>query len=160
MTEPATPTYRKPDVTLFGQEHVERYRATDGAEGHDWCGTQCLILTTIGRRSGQPRSLGLIYGTAGDSYVVVASYAGAPRHPDWYLNLVAEPRVEVQVRADRFGAVARTAEGEERDRLWTVMTDTWPNYDEYTTRTERIIPVVVLDPVASPVGRLPGGDGR
>jgi deazaflavin-dependent oxidoreductase (nitroreductase family) len=79
--------------------------------------------------------------------VVVASYAGAPRHPDWYLNLVAEPTLEVQVKADRFNAVARTAEGVERQRLWKVMTDTWPNYDEYTTRTDRFIPVVVLDRV-------------
>jgi deazaflavin-dependent oxidoreductase (nitroreductase family) len=131
---------------LFGQEHVERYRETDGEEGHDWNGTSVLILTTTGHRSGQSRSTPLIYGTQGDDYVVVASKGGAPEHPAGYLNLSAEPEVEVQVRGDRFRAHARTATAEERPELWSTMTERWSAYDEYQTKTDREIPVVVLEP--------------
>jgi deazaflavin-dependent oxidoreductase (nitroreductase family) len=138
-------TYVKPDITLYGQDHVDKYRATDGAVGHEWNGTQCLILTTTGRKSGQKHDSPMIYGTYGDSVTVVASYGGAPQHPAWYLNLEADPHVEVQVLADRYQATARTAEGEERQTIWKIMTATWPNYDEYTKRTDRVIPVVVLD---------------
>lgn len=137
--------YVKPDLSLVGPEHVRRYRETDGETGHDWNGASCLVLTTRGRRSGEPRPQALIYGRDGEAYVVVASKGGAPTHPAWYANLVAEPRVEVQVRADRFQAFARTAEGAERERLWKLMTGVWPNYDQYAARTERRIPVVVLD---------------
>src|ERR1039458_8357654 len=94
---------------LFGEEHVKRYLETDGAQGHDWRGTTTLILTTTGRRSGQPRSTPLIYGTHGDEYLVVASKGGAEKHPAWYLNLDEHPDVTVQVRGDRFAARARTA---------------------------------------------------
>jgi deazaflavin-dependent oxidoreductase (nitroreductase family) len=141
----STSTYQKPDVTLYGQEHVDQYRATDGAVGHDWCGTHCLILTTTGRKSGESRDTPIIYGNYGDSVAVVASYGGAPKHPAWYLNLDADPHVDVQVLGDRFKATARTAEGDEREKVWKIMTDTWPNYDEYTKRTDRVIPVVILD---------------
>jgi deazaflavin-dependent oxidoreductase (nitroreductase family) len=137
--------YVKPDLSLVGPEHVRRYRETDGAVGHDWNGASCLILTTRGRRSGEPRPQALIYGRDGDDYVVIASKGGAPMHPAWYANLVAEPRVEVQVRADRFPAIARTAEGAEREHLWRIMTREWPNYDQYAARTGRRIPVVVLE---------------
>lgn len=88
----------------------------------------------------------MIYGTDGDACVVIASQGGMPSHPNWYLNLTADPNVEVQVGPDRFSAVARTAEGEERDRLWSLMTSIWPNFDVYQSRTDRRIPVVVLDP--------------
>jgi deazaflavin-dependent oxidoreductase (nitroreductase family) len=131
-------------VALFGKEHVDRYRATDGEEGHDWRGTVTLLLTTTGRHSGETRTTPLIYQSDGDRYVVVASQGGAPRHPGWYHNLSADPNVEVQVKGDRFNATASTAEGEERERLWKLMTATWPAYDEYQTRTDREIPVVVL----------------
>ena len=129
---------------LFGQEHVERYRETDGEEGHDWNGTTALILTTKGRRSGEARSTPLIYGTSGEDYLVVASKGGAPEHPGWYLNLEADPDVEVQVRGDRFHAHARTATAEEKPELWSIMTASWPAYDEYQTKTTREIPVVIL----------------
>jgi len=143
------PAYVKPDISLFGDEHVRRYRETDGAIGHVWNGVPCLVLTTRGRRSGEQRASALIYGTDADAFIVVASQGGAPAHPNWYHNLVADPNVEVQVRGERFRATARTAEGEERHRLWRVMTAVWPNYDQYVLRTDRIIPVVVLDRVAS-----------
>jgi len=132
---------------LFGQEHVRRYRETDGDVGYLWNGVPTLILTTTGRRSGEPHSTPLIFGQDGDDYVVVASKGGAPRHPDWYRNLVDHPEVDVQVKGDRFRARARTAEGDERRRLWKLMTDIWPAYDQYQQRTDRQIPVVVLERV-------------
>ncbi|HWC86977.1 MAG TPA: nitroreductase family deazaflavin-dependent oxidoreductase [Solirubrobacteraceae bacterium] len=130
---------------LFGQEHVERYRETGGEEGHDWNGASVLLLTATGRRSGQKLSTPLIYGTRGDDYLVVASKGGAPEHPAWYQNLLADPDAEIQVRSDRFPVRARTATGEEREELWAVMTERWPAYDEYQAKTEREIPVVVLE---------------
>ncbi len=132
---------------LFGQEHVERYVETDGAEGHDWQGVTVLILTTTGRHSGEPRSTPLIYGQHGDEYVVVASKGGAEEHPAWYLNLEADSSATVQVKADRFKARARTASAEEKPELWMLMTGIWPQYDEYQEKTDRQIPVVVLERV-------------
>jgi deazaflavin-dependent oxidoreductase (nitroreductase family) len=132
---------------LFGQEHVRRYRDTDGEVGYLWRGVPTLILTTTGRRSGQPRSTPLIFGQDGDAYLVVASKGGSARHPAWYLNLVANPKVEVQVKGERFEAVARTAGADERPRLWGLMAGIWPDYDVYQERTARQIPVVILERV-------------
>ncbi len=134
---------------LYGDEHVAKYQETDGEIGHDWNGTQALILTTTGRKTGEKREKALIYGVAGDSPVIVASKGGAPTHPAWYLNLRDNPEVEVQVRGDRFPARARTAIGEERDELWAEMLKHWPKYDEYQTKTDREIPVVVLERIAA-----------
>jgi deazaflavin-dependent oxidoreductase (nitroreductase family) len=133
-------------MILFGQEHIDRYLATDGEEGHDWQGTQTLILTTTGRRSGQKRQHPLIYGRHGDDYLVVASMGGAPKHPAWYLNLDASPEVEIQVKGDKIPAHARTATPEEKAELWSIMTKEWPDYDRYQETTDREIPVVVLEP--------------
>ena len=133
------------DLSLFGAEHVRRYRETDGEVGYLWNGVPTLILTTTGRTSGQPRDNALICAAEGKNCIVVASQGGAPTHPQWYRNLLQDPRVQVQVKADRFTATARTAEGSERQRLWTLMADTWPSYDLYQTRTDRVIPVVVLE---------------
>jgi deazaflavin-dependent oxidoreductase (nitroreductase family) len=130
---------------LFGREHVERYIATDGEEGHDWEGTSVLILTTEGRRSGKPRPTPLIYGEHGEAYVVVASKGGSDIPPTWYLNLEANPEVEVQVKGDKFKARARTANADERPELWKIMTAEWPDYDAYQRRTDRQIQVVVLE---------------
>jgi deazaflavin-dependent oxidoreductase (nitroreductase family) len=141
------PPYTPPDLSLYGEDHVRRYEETDGEVGFLWNGATCLVLATTGRTTGRIRKQALICGFDGDDCVVVASHGGAPTHPDWYRNLVADPNVHVQVRGDRFPAIARTAEGEERDRLWEVMTAVWPNYDVYTTRTTRTIPVVVLERV-------------
>jgi deazaflavin-dependent oxidoreductase (nitroreductase family) len=132
---------------LFGQEHVKRYVETDGAEGHDWQGVSVLILTTTGRRSGESRSTPLIYGEHGDDYVVVASKGGAPEDPAWYLNLLEQPEVTVQVLGDRFTARARTATPEEKPELWRVMAGIWPPYDQYQRNTNREIQVVVLERV-------------
>jgi deazaflavin-dependent oxidoreductase (nitroreductase family) len=135
-------------MTLFGQEHVERYRATDGEEGHDWeKGTSILLLTTTGAKTGQERITPLIYGRAGDAYLVVASKGGADEPPGWYANLQKNPDVEIQVKADRMRARARTATPDEKPDMWRTMAAEWPDYDEYQKRTDREIPVVVLEPV-------------
>ena len=135
---------------LFGDEHVRRYVETDGEVGYIWReGAPILILTVTGRKSGKEYSTPLIFGTAGGDHVIVGSQGGRPQHPDWYLNLVAGPEVGVQVKADRFRARARTAEGEERERLWRQMNGIWPPYDEYQLKTERVIPVVVLERLSS-----------
>jgi proline iminopeptidase len=131
---------------LFGEEHVRRYRETGGEVGHIWKeGSTILLLTTTGRTSGEPRTTPLIYAQDGDAYVIVASKGGAPEHPGWYENLQKTPQVELQVRDEVFPARARTAEGEERERLWKKANEVWRHYDEYQTKTDREIPVVVLE---------------
>jgi deazaflavin-dependent oxidoreductase (nitroreductase family) len=131
---------------LFGQEHVRRYQATDGVEGHRWReGSSVLLLTTTGRKSGNESTTPLIYDVDGDDVVVVASKGGAPRDPGWYRNLSVHSEVGLQIKRDRFRARRRTAEGEERERLWQQMNGVWPHYAEYQERTEREIPIVVLE---------------
>lgn len=131
---------------LYGAEHVRRYRETDGEVGHVWKeGSTILLLTTTGRKTGRETTTPLIYGLDGDTPVIVASKGGAPDHPGWFENLAKTPTVGVQIKGDRFRARARVAEGEERERLWELMTEIWPHYDEYATRTDRVIPVVVLE---------------
>jgi deazaflavin-dependent oxidoreductase (nitroreductase family) len=131
---------------LHGAEHVRAYRETDGEHGHDWRnGTSALLLTTTGRRSGEPRTNALIYGRSGDDYLVVASNGGSDRPPGWFSNLETDPDVEVQVLDERFPARARVATPEERPAMWREMTGHWPDYDAYQERTDREIPVVVLE---------------
>jgi deazaflavin-dependent oxidoreductase (nitroreductase family) len=133
-------------MPLFGQEHVERYRATDGEEGHDWLeGTKTLLLTTTGRKSGEPRVNPLIYAPHGDGYTIVASKGGYDAPPSWYLNLSEHPEVEVQIKGDRFKARARTASAAEKPEMWKRMVAEWPHYDAYQQNTKREIPVVVLE---------------
>ena len=132
------------DLSLFGDEHVRRYRETDGEVGYLWNGAPCLVLTTT-RKSGDPRDTALIFGQDGDAYLLVASKGGAPDHPWWYRDLAARPAVELQVRDDRFPAVARTASAEEKARLWPKMTAVWPSYDDYQANTDRDIPVVIIE---------------
>ncbi|GGJ78576.1 nitroreductase [Streptomyces camponoticapitis] len=133
---------------LFGKEHVKRYQETDGEVGHVWeNGTTTLILTTTGRKSGEQRSTPLIYRHHGDDLMVVASHGGAHVAPQWYRNIEADPEVRVQLKGDRFTARARTATAEERPEMWRKMAEVWPAYDEYQTKTDREIPVVVLERV-------------
>lgn len=131
---------------LYGDEHVQRYRETGGEVGHKWKrGSKILLLTTKGRKSGEMRTKPLIYEQDGDRYVIVASKGGAPEHPDWYRNIEQDPNVELQVLDDVFPARARVAEGEERQRLWQLVNRQWPDYDSYQEKTDREIPVVVLE---------------
>lgn len=132
------------DDKLFVAEHVRVYRETGGARGYDWRGTTILLLSTRGRVSGEWRTTPLIHRVDGDRFVVVASKGGAPANPAWFENLRAEPDVEIEVRDERIPVTASIAEGDERARLWSLMVEVWPAYDEYQERTEREIPVVVL----------------
>jgi proline iminopeptidase len=132
--------------TLFGEEHVKRYQETNGEEGHIWReGSTILLLTTVGRKSGRESTTPLIYGLDGDNPVIVASKGGAAEHPGWYKNLVTTPAAHVQIKGDKFPVRARDAEGEERERLWKMMNGIWPHYEEYQEKTDRQIPVVVLE---------------
>ena len=130
---------------LFGQEHVDRYRATGGQVGHEWNGATTLVLTTRGRKSGEKRDTPLIYQQHGDDYIIVASKGGWDHPPAWYLNLEANPEATVQVMDNIFKAHARTASAEEKPELWKLMTAAWPAYDDYREKTDREIPVVVLE---------------
>jgi deazaflavin-dependent oxidoreductase (nitroreductase family) len=126
-------------------EHVKQYVDSGGKEGHFWQpGVPTLLLTTRGKKSGTARRTALIYGKDGDDYVVMASYAGAPAHPDWYFNLDADPEVVIQVGEEIMTGTARTVADEDRDRVWKAMTAIWPDYDEYATKTDRKIPLVAI----------------
>jgi deazaflavin-dependent oxidoreductase (nitroreductase family) len=132
------------DDDLFGAEHVRVYRETGGERGYRWRGTTILLLSTRGRTSGESRTTPLIHLTDGDRWVIVASKGGSPEHPAWYENLLAEPDAEIEVKDQLIPVRASTAAGDERARLWSLMTEVWPAYDEYQARTDREIPVVVL----------------
>jgi len=129
---------------LFGAEHVRIYRETRGEQGYHWRGTTILLLTTTGRLSGQDRTTPLIYRADGEHWIVVASKGGAPDHPDWYKNLQANPAATIEVKDARIPVRADTAQGAERTRLWQLMTEVWPAYDDYQRKTDREIPVVVF----------------
>ena len=147
MSEPAPRNWVK--------EHIELY-LEDPEKGHNWDSTPAggpgilpaLLLVTTGRKSGKPRTLPLIYQQIDGSYVIVASKGGFPKHPVWYLNLVETPRCRIHVGKDQRDAVARTANGQERQTLWEAMAKLYPPYNDYQKRADpREIPVVVLDPV-------------
>lgn len=144
-----------PNLPGWMQEHANRYLGSGGTEGHMYTVTPpghsemtvpSLLLTTTGRKSGEKFIFPLFYGTTGNSYIVVASKGGAPEHPGWYRNMLANPEVEVQVGTKKLKARARTATGQERARLWQEALKFWPPYADYQKKTEREIPVVVLDP--------------
>ena len=134
-------------------EHLRMYRESGGADGHLFDATiagvpglvPCLLLTTIGRRSGEKRTSPLFYGTAGEAYVIIGSKGGADTQPGWYLNLRANPVVEVQVGREQFNAHARVATGKEREQLWEQMVQISPLYNDYQKKTKREISVVVLE---------------
>ena len=134
---------------LFGDEHVQRYIATDGAEGHEWQpGVLTLLLTTTGRRSGRARTTPLIYGEHDGGYVIVASKGGAPEHPAWYYNVVKNPDVLVQDGTSQQALRARElGEGPERDAWWERAVQTFPSYADYQEKTDRLIPLFVLEPL-------------
>jgi deazaflavin-dependent oxidoreductase (nitroreductase family) len=135
-------------------EHIELYK-TDPEKAHMWDSKAAggsgrlptLLLTTTGRKTGEPRSLPLIYGNVGDSYAIIASKGGMPTHPVWYLNLEAKPECELMIGAKAVSARARVVTGEERERIWTQMAEIYPPYLDYQKATEREIPVIILDPI-------------
>jgi deazaflavin-dependent oxidoreductase (nitroreductase family) len=136
----------------WAKKHVERYRSSNGAEGHIWTGFDgkgdfpCLLLTTTGRRTRRARTTPLIYGKDGDSYIIIASQGGRLDNPAWYKNLLAEETVKLQVGSDVFAATARTAGPTERSRMWLKMIKIYPPYDEYQEKASasREIPLVIL----------------
>ena len=133
-------------MPLFGKAHVERYEATDGAEGYYWQNdTTILLLHTRGRTSGRDYTHPLIYREWDDAYLIVASKGGAPEPPEWFLNLQKNPDVTVQIKGEKFAARARVATPDERPAMWKHMTEVWPNYDDYQKKTDREIAVVVLE---------------
>jgi deazaflavin-dependent oxidoreductase (nitroreductase family) len=132
-------------MALYGPEHVRRYKETEGKEGHSWNDTQTLLLTTTGRQSGESRVSPLIYDLHRGDYVIVASKGGAPDDPAWFKNIKADPEVEVQVWGDKFQARARVATPEERTTIWPKMAAEWPDYDNYQRKTDREIPIVILE---------------
>ena len=140
----AEPDYEAPDITLVGAEHVRRYQETDGEVGYQWNGVSTLLLTTTGRKSGKPRT-NAAHLRPGRRRLPRRGIAG--RHAD-APQLVREPRrkpeAEIQVKAEHLAVTARTADDAEKPRLWKIMTDAWPNYDTYQSRTDRVIPLVVL----------------
>jgi deazaflavin-dependent oxidoreductase (nitroreductase family) len=138
--------YKQPDLLLLGDDHIRAYRESDGEVGYIWNGVPTLLLTATGRRTGRKLTSPLIFARDGDDYLVVASMGGAPKHPLWYLNLQANPEAEIQVKAETLSVVARTASAAEKPRLWKIVTEVWPNYDVYQSRTDRDIPVVILRP--------------
>ena len=133
------------DDDLFGAEHVRIYRETGGARGYEWRGTTILLLSTTGRSSGELRTTPLIHRTDDGRWVIVASKGGAPEHPAWFRNLEANPEAEIQVREEVIPVRARVAAGDERERLWRLMAEAWPAYDDYQAKTDREIPVVVME---------------
>jgi deazaflavin-dependent oxidoreductase (nitroreductase family) len=133
-------------LDLHGPAHVQRYLETDGADGYHWRnGTTVLLLFTKGRKTGEERTNPLIFRPWNDAYIIVASKGGAEQPPAWFLNLQADPDVEVQIKGERFRARARVATADEKPEMWKAMTEVWPDYDEYQRKTEREIPVVVLE---------------
>jgi deazaflavin-dependent oxidoreductase (nitroreductase family) len=132
------------DDDLFGEEHVRVYRETAGERGYRWRGATILLLTTKGRTSGEPRTTPLIHRTDGDRWILVASKGGSPENPSWYENLRADPEATIEVKGELIPVRASTAEGEERSRLWSLMSEVWPAYDDYQAKTDRQIPIVVL----------------
>jgi F420H(2)-dependent quinone reductase len=127
-------------------DQVRRYEESGGTDGWDLMGQPCVILWTRGRHSGNVRKTPLMRVTDGERYAVVASLGGAPKHPVWYLNLAADPHVSLQDGPDVRDYTARTVEGGERDAWWARALEVWPDYADYQARTDRVIPVVVLDP--------------
>jgi deazaflavin-dependent oxidoreductase (nitroreductase family) len=132
--------------TPWVRKHIRTYVESAGTKGTTFHGVQSLLLTTRGRRSGQLRRTALYYGRDRDRYLLIASNGGAKAHPNWYLNLTADPDVTVQVGPDVFAARARTADPAEKPRLWQIMTGLYPTYDDYQRKARREIPLVILTP--------------
>lgn len=138
---------RSPWVELFWRVHKRLYRWSNGRIGGRMANLPVLLLETVGRKTGTPRANALTYLAWGDSFVVIASLLGEPKHPGWYLNLSARPEVIVQIGSRRFEVRARDAEGEECSSIWRALVVQSPDYEQYRERTGRRIPVVVLSPI-------------
>lgn len=132
------------DIKEHNRQLIEEFRANRHKAGGPFEGRPLLLLTTIGARSGERRTTPMMYIPDGERLLVVASNAGAPRHPDWYRNLAAHPHVTVEIGTETFDALARVTEGEERQRLWTRIVELYPFFAEHQAKVTRQIPVIVL----------------
>ena len=136
-------------LTFVSRVHVVLYRASGGRVGGRFRKTApVLLLTTTGRKSGKQRTTPLLYLEEAGQYVIVASVGGAPNHPAWYLNVRDNPTAAIQIGSRRLAVSAKTASPEERERLWALATQMYPQYDDYQAKTSREIPVVILTPAA------------
>jgi deazaflavin-dependent oxidoreductase (nitroreductase family) len=134
-------------VSDWNSKIIEEFRANGGAVGGQFAGAPLLLLHTVGARSGRARVNPMMYQRVGGGYAVFASKAGAPTNPDWYHNLLAQPRVRAEIGTETVDLVARVATGDERERIWTAQKAAYPGFADYERKTDRQIPVVVLDPV-------------
>jgi deazaflavin-dependent oxidoreductase (nitroreductase family) len=142
MTHPNKPK------TSWIQDHLNSYIQTDGKDGHIWKGLPTLLLTTLGRISGELHTTPLIYGKFENKFLIVASRGGAPTNPQWYLNILNNPKINIQILSEKFQATARTANEDEKPKLWEVMTEIFPTYNDYQLKTDRIIPLVIVEKIS------------
>lgn len=143
---------RNSAVKTWSTVHRVLYRFSRGMVGSRLVGNDMLLLTTVGRKTGQKHTVPLLYLESGQDLLVIASYGGRERHPEWYLNLLAHPETSVQIRGARLGLRARTAGAEERRRWWPRIVEAYDQYATYQTRTDREIPIVFLERVGSDPG--------
>jgi len=136
------------DFNNWNQQIIKQFHANGGKNVPPF-GDNLLLLTTTGAKSGQPRTTPLVYSRDGDRYVIIASKAGAPTNPDWYHNLIRHPDVTIEVGTEKFPARATEAKGEKRDQLYRAHATHFPTFNEYQQKTSRVIPVMVLDRIAS-----------
>lgn len=134
------------DVNEWNRTIIEEFRANEGKVGGRFEGAPMLLLHTIGAKSGEPRVNPMVYQDLDGSYAVFASFAGSPKHPAWYHNLVAHPDVEIEVGTRKLRATARVLEGAQREPIWEKQKVAMPGFAEYESKTDRTIPVVVLEP--------------
>lgn len=142
-----TSTDNKEDILGFMKDHIKRYLATNGEDGHLMNGFPCLVLTTTGKKSGEKRQAAVIYGKSGQHHVIIASKGGSDTPPAWFVNLQANPLAHIQVKADQFDVKMRVAEGAERQQLWDMMTKIFPDYLDYQKKTTRQIAVCILETI-------------
>lgn len=142
----STNTDNKEDVLGYMKDHIRRYLATNGEDGHIMNGFPCLVITTTGKKSGEKRQAAVIYGKHGNSHVIIASKGGSDTPPAWFINLQANPRAHIQVKDKKMDVKMRVASGSEREQLWKMMVGIFPDYADYQKKTAREIAVVVLDP--------------
>jgi deazaflavin-dependent oxidoreductase (nitroreductase family) len=139
-----------PGTSDWAREQAERYEATAGTEANTLRGRPIVVMTSVGARTGALRKTALMRVEHDGRYAVVASKGGSPAHPRWYHNVVNHPLVELQDGAEKRQYIAREVAGEERETWWARAVEVWPEYTSYPSRTTRIIPVFVLEPVDGP----------
>jgi deazaflavin-dependent oxidoreductase (nitroreductase family) len=131
-------------MSAFNDRIIEEFRANAGRVGGHWEGRDLLLLTTTGRKTGRKHTTPIVFTPGDDRLLVYGSNSGGPSHPDWYLNLLADPHVVVEVGAERYGAIATPLEPEERDREFAAQVARIPVFGEYEQRTDRVIPIIAL----------------